>query len=73
MSERETVESQRNRYVKEAYNFLNTAMEIKEDDANVHKWMAVIISAITRNESTSEKIKNLEHQKLHLMVRGQYC
>lgn len=68
LSEKENEESQRMKYIKDAYNFLNKAVKIKEDDANVHKWLAIIISAMAKNWSTGEKIKNLERRKAHLMV-----
>lgn len=68
LSERATEESQRMKYLKEAYGILNKALTIKDDDANVHKWMAVIIAAMARNESTTKKVKQLEREKVHLMV-----
>lgn len=59
----------REKYLKDAYEVLNKAMRFKETDPNVHKWMAIIISALNENQKKpTENIKNLELEKMHLQV-----
>lgn len=68
LSEQEADPMKREKYLTDAYETLNNALLLKEDDANVHKWMAIVISAMNKQQKATEAIKNLEREKMHLMV-----
>lgn len=68
MSEQETDETKRMKRAHDALAVFEKALKLKEDDANIHKWMALILSAINRNERLGERMKNLHREKFHLTV-----
>lgn len=68
LSEQEADLMKREKYLADAYETLNNALLLKEDDANVHKWMAIVISAMNKQQKATEAIKNLERERMHLMV-----
>lgn len=54
--------------INEAYNLIYLALSINEENAAVHKWLAIILNARSGYDGASIKIKNAHVVKQHLMV-----
>lgn len=61
-------DEKRQQYIDDAHRTINRALDLKQDDPNVHKWTAVILSAKKRHQTPTEAIKNMTLEKMHLMV-----
>lgn len=54
--------------IDEAYNLMNTALSVNEENAEVHKWLAIILSIKSSYSNTSARVESSHVIKHHLMV-----
>lgn len=52
----------------EAYNFIQTAMSIKEDHYAVQKWMSILLDSKSAMEGMKSRIQQLYSIKKHMLV-----
>ncbi|XP_022916857.1 regulator of microtubule dynamics protein 1 isoform X1 [Onthophagus taurus] len=56
----------REEMISEAYILINMALSLDDSNANIHKWMAIIIDAKTGYDGVIEKIKSYETIRFHM-------
>ncbi|KAK5641133.1 hypothetical protein RI129_009680 [Pyrocoelia pectoralis] len=64
---RDNPEDVRNEMITEGYEVIRTALELGANDANVHKWAAIIIDAKSGAEGTVSRIHSYDMVKIHLL------
>lgn len=53
----------------DAFKTISEAMKINDNHFAVHKWMSVILDLKAACDGTTERVKNLEVVKNHMLVR----
>lgn len=62
-------ESEAREMILEAYNFIETAINIKEDHYAVQKWMSILLDSKSAMEGMKSRIQQLYSIKKHMLVR----
>ncbi|KAF7380524.1 hypothetical protein HZH68_016389 [Vespula germanica] len=60
-------ESEAKKMILEAYNFIQTAMSIKEDHYAVQKWMSILLDSKSAMEGMKSRIQQLYSIKKHML------
>ncbi|XP_039287764.1 regulator of microtubule dynamics protein 1-like [Nilaparvata lugens] len=59
--------TEKEKLVREAYNFLERALELDVNHFAVHKWMSVLLDARSELDGIKVRISNLEKVKQHML------
>ncbi|XP_022193849.2 regulator of microtubule dynamics protein 1 [Nilaparvata lugens] len=65
--EKDVKKTEKEKLVREAYNFLERALELDVNHFAVHKWMSVLLDARSELDGIKVRISNLEKVKQHML------